>query len=810
MPDHSFFANLIWQIADLLRGPYRPPQYERVMLPMTVLRRFDCVLARTKPDVLAAYDRRGGLHGAALDARLNSAAGQCFHNHSPLDFEKLKGDPDNIALHLVSYIQGFSANVRCIFEFFDFEAEIEKMREANLLYLVVSKFCDVDLHPTSVPNEQMGHIFENLIRRFNELANETAGDHFTPREVIRLMVSILFTRWKKAEQRLFRDVFTEKDAEAEPVWKDGRENSYEPDTALRGFENVPLKDDVDAYFEREVRPHVPDAWMDRAKDKVGYEINFNRHFYFISMSLDFMQATATEDEIEKFGLQVGDVVITKDSESWDDIGVPALVRETADDLVCGYHLALLRPRRHQLTGAFLLRCLQAKPICVQLELAANGVTRFGLAKSEIGVVTLPVPPLSIQYAIADYLDRETARLNALVAEKERLLGLLAEKRRALITRAVTRGLDPKVPLRDSGIPWLGEIPTHWKVILLRFACYSIETGGTPSIDYVDDTSETSVDWFTPGDFGSDLFLAHVLWVHETPERTQFIGDVPPTVSGDERDGRPLAVFFSTNRAVPSERAPRKGVATGGIEAAFADAFLDRELRLGEFGDWLKVQESLCNKRVLTACEDAVKSFLPGYANLRLEDEGRPQLWIDLDSTTIPVRQLSDGERGILALVLDLTRRLAQANPNLTDPVSQAGAVVLIDEIDLHLHPKWQRQIVHKLTETFPRCQFIAATHSPQVVALVEPDQVHLLAPAGIIRPDRSRGMDSNWILRHLMEAEDRPEDAIAAIQSVENLIEEGTFEKAHTAISEAKKNGLDLPEWSVLEARIARLEILAE
>ena len=630
MPDHSYFSNLIWQIADLLRGPYRPPQYERVMLPMTVLRRFDCVLARTKPDVLAAYDRWGDrLPGEALDARLNSAAGQRFHNHSPLDFEKLKGDPDNIALHLVSYIHSFSANVRRIFEFFEFEAEIEKMREANLLYLVVSKFCDVDLHPNRVPNEQMGHIFENLIRRFNELANETAGDHFTPREVIRLMVSILFihddkllatpgtvrklldpacgtggmlaeaqnylrdhhraaqlyvygqdynnrafataasdmlmkqvdhngggdnvrfgdsftedqfkgetfdyfltnppfgvdwkrqkrtiqyehdtlgcegrfgaglprvndgsllflqhlihkfepvrpsehkhgsrlaivfsgsplftggagsgesnirkwiiendwleaiialpeqmfyntgigtyvwlvtnrkeeqrqgkiqlldardlwtaggsednkrslgdkrrhiaaeqseeivklygrfedgdrakifdnadfgytrvtverplrlryqmtledkarfldacpyllddvqaidkalgrepspdwnatweriaavlhehqSRWKKVEQKLFRDVFTEKDAEAEPVRKDGRENRYEPDPELRDFETVPLKDDVDAYFEREVRPHVPDAWMDRAKDKIGYEINFNRHFY---------------------------------------------------------------------------------------------------------------------------------------------------------------------------------------------------------------------------------------------------------------------------------------------------------------------------------------------------------------------------------------------------------------------------------------------------------------------------------------------------------------------------------------------------
>ena len=630
MPDHSYFANLIWQIADLLRGPYRPPQYERVMLPMTVLRRFDCVLAPSKAEVLAEYERRRGrLEGEALDLRLNRAAGQRFHNRSPLDFQKLKGDPDNVARHLVSYINGFSKNVRDIFEFFEFENEIERMGEANILYLVVSKFADVDLHPDTVPNEQMGLIFENLIRRFNELANETAGDHFTPRDVIRLMVSILFieddhllatpgavrklldpacgtggmlaeaqnylrehhgaaklfvygqdynprafataasdmlmkqvdhngsganvrhgdsltedrfagetfdyfltnppfgvdwkrqqreirqehdqrgfdgrfgaglprvndgsllflqhmwhkreavrpaehkhgsrlaivfsgsplftggagsgesnirkwiiendwleavialpeqmfyntgigtyvwivtnrkesrrkgriqlldardvwtpggsednkrslgdkrrhlavaqsdeivrlygrfedsersklfdnadfgytrvtverplrlryqmtiedkarfldacphllddvqaidkalgrepihdwnatweriadllharqSRWKKAEQKLFRDVFTQKDSAAEPVGKDGRANGYEPDADLRDFENVPLKEDVDAYFEREVRPHVPDAWMDRDKDKTGYEINFNRHFY---------------------------------------------------------------------------------------------------------------------------------------------------------------------------------------------------------------------------------------------------------------------------------------------------------------------------------------------------------------------------------------------------------------------------------------------------------------------------------------------------------------------------------------------------
>ena len=175
-----------------------------------------------------------------------------------------------------------------------------------------------------------------------------------------------------------------------------------------------------------------------------------------------MRATASQAEIARFALSVDDVIITKDSESWDDIGVPALVVETSADLVCGYHLAVLRPHKDIIDGAFLFRCLQAQPIQVQLALSANGVTRFGLPKSEIGATVVPVPPLSQQRVIAKYLDGETARLDALVAEKEWLLSLLVEKRQALITCAVTRGLNPKGPYRDSGIGWMSEIPTQWE------------------------------------------------------------------------------------------------------------------------------------------------------------------------------------------------------------------------------------------------------------------------------------------------------------------------------------------------------------
>jgi type I restriction enzyme, S subunit len=212
---------------------------------------------------------------------------------------------------------------------------------------------------------------------------------------------------------------------------------------------------------------------------------------FITPALDFMHATATEDEIARFGLLVDDVIITKDSESWNDIGVPALVRETSSDLVCGYHLALLRP--HRIHGAFLFRSLQAKPVRVQLELAANGVTRFGLPKSAVGAMILPIPPWPEQRTIADYLDRETARLDTLVMAKERVLGLLAEKRRALITRAVTRGLDPRAPLRDCGIPWLGEIPAHWEIWKLGHLAL-IGNCSTPKRDNPEYWSEGVIPW----------------------------------------------------------------------------------------------------------------------------------------------------------------------------------------------------------------------------------------------------------------------------------------------------------------------------
>lgn len=193
MPDHGTLEDLIWQIADLLRGPYQPSQYGRVMLPMIVLRRFDCVLAPTKAKVLAEYEKcKHRLAGDALDLLLNEVAGQIFHNRSDLDFELMAGEPDNVAKHLFSYIGGFSKDVHDIFKSFEFETEINRMSESHILYLVVSQFAKVDLRPEIVSNEQMGLIFENMIRCFGELADKTSGDNSTPRDIVRLMVRLLF------------------------------------------------------------------------------------------------------------------------------------------------------------------------------------------------------------------------------------------------------------------------------------------------------------------------------------------------------------------------------------------------------------------------------------------------------------------------------------------------------------------------------------------------------------------------------------------------------------------------------------------
>ncbi len=184
-------AAFIWSVADLLRGDYKQSEYGKVIMPFTVLRRLDCVLEQTKDAVLDRYNKMKGRIDN-VDPVLCQVAGQQFYNTSKLTFTKLLDDTNQLAANLRAYIAGFSESARDIIEKFGLDTQIEKLAKANLLYQVVGKFAEIDLHPDKVSNLEMGYLYEELIRRFSELSNETAGEHFTPREVIKLMVNLLF------------------------------------------------------------------------------------------------------------------------------------------------------------------------------------------------------------------------------------------------------------------------------------------------------------------------------------------------------------------------------------------------------------------------------------------------------------------------------------------------------------------------------------------------------------------------------------------------------------------------------------------
>lgn len=201
-------SSFIWSVADLLRGDYKQADYGKVILPFTVLRRLDCVLEPTKQPVLQEFAARTN-QGVPPEPFLKRKAGQSFYNTAPLDLRRLIGDQDHIRQNLEAYIQSFSPEVRDIFEHFEFLAQVDRLAKSDLLYQVTEKFARIDLHPAKVDNHQMGLIFEELIRKFSELSNETAGEHFTPREVIRLMVNLLFVEDDEllSKPRVIRSIY---------------------------------------------------------------------------------------------------------------------------------------------------------------------------------------------------------------------------------------------------------------------------------------------------------------------------------------------------------------------------------------------------------------------------------------------------------------------------------------------------------------------------------------------------------------------------------------------------------------------------
>ncbi len=196
----------------------------------------------------------------------------------------------------------------------------------------------------------------------------------------------------------------------------------------------------------------------------------------IRRSHPFMEATATPAEIQRFQLRRGDVLLTKDSEAWDDIGIPAVIADDLPGVLCGYHLAMIRPNVDQMEGSFLFWALVARPSALQFHVAATGVTRFGISKSDIKNVIVPVPPAEEQQAIGRFLWHIQLTTNGLIRNRHRLIALLTEQKQAIIQQAVTRGLDPDAPMNPSGVDWLGAVPVHWDMRRLKSLTEFVTSG----------------------------------------------------------------------------------------------------------------------------------------------------------------------------------------------------------------------------------------------------------------------------------------------------------------------------------------------
>jgi predicted ATP-binding protein involved in virulence len=284
----------------------------------------------------------------------------------------------------------------------------------------------------------------------------------------------------------------------------------------------------------------------------------------------------------------------------------------------------------------------------------------------------------------------------------------------------------------------------------------------------------------------------------------------------EESQQPLLVYYAPNRSILDEGTPKQEKSGGKYSLAYADALVPHRLNIKEYALWWLAQDELLKEkpelsRLIEQLRNVVTQFLETCTDLHPIKEPAPTLIIQKNGFSLDVKQLSDGERGLLSLILDLARRLAIANPDLSDPLTEGKAVVLIDELDIHLHPGWQRDVVQKLTNTFPKCQFIATTHSPQILGEVPPENIYILeAGKAPYRPDQSLGMDSNWILEILMGTSDRKKKYSQQLERISKLINNKDFSQARDNINILRSEIGDFPELVKLETRLHRILTLGK
>lgn len=284
---------------------------------------------------------------------------------------------------------------------------------------------------------------------------------------------------------------------------------------------------------------------------------------------------------------------------------------------------------------------------------------------------------------------------------------------------------------------------------------------------------------------------------------------------------PLAVYFSPKRQLPGQpRSLPPDAKPFDQSIAYGRALHDREVELREFMHWFRTQEKLGaaseprRLKVLDALRAVVGELVPEFGDLRIAEGPRLGFVVDKRGQPFYLHQLSDGERGLLALVFDLTRRLAIANPDSDNPIGEGVALVLIDEIELHLHPKWQRDVIKRLPSIFGSCQFVITTHSPQVIGETEARCVRLLSSrngrVGVDTPAMAYGTDSNWILSVLMGADEMNEDVESTLETVSQYISERRLDKAEALIEKLRKDVGNTEAIQRLASMIERVERLGK
>jgi predicted ATP-binding protein involved in virulence len=307
---------------------------------------------------------------------------------------------------------------------------------------------------------------------------------------------------------------------------------------------------------------------------------------------------------------------------------------------------------------------------------------------------------------------------------------------------------------------------------------------------------------------------------DTPDSYQMRFDAvgPPRDFAVVNEAPWLAVYYSAHRSLAQQdKGINKARSAGGTQAAHAEALDDRELRLGEQAALWRKEAALEKSDGVPAfanraIEKVLPIFLGEFGNLRAEEEnGKVRLVVDKRGNRLELGQLSDGERGLLTILLDLTRRLSQLNPKVENPARDGQAVVLIDELDLHLHPKWQRTAVGNLIKAFPKVQFVATTHSPQILGELAGDQILLLQRDGPpIQARQTFGMDSNWILRYIMDSDERDPIVKNELEAILSAVREARFQKAEQLVAKLRSRIGETPDLAAAEARIARSELLVK